>query len=165
MNANIQTLIHVGTELVVLTGLTFWLNKRLGSVETNSNLLNERLIKCEQVIQQMQQHINRYDLLFSDRARHMPSQRIMENIDPRSVEFHPNIEQLEQKQNKSEEIPSHRDNKRDIEPEELDNLLSNELNDLKSQTENKITQEKELKKQSKKKKEIPVQLENGEKEE
>ncbi len=50
MNLDTQTLIHVGTELVVVGGIAFWLNKRIGADAKYDDLL-KRLSAYEEIIE------------------------------------------------------------------------------------------------------------------
>lgn len=50
MNLNIQLLSHVGIELVVISGLTFWLNNRISKLSERQYLTDEKLKKIEEIL-------------------------------------------------------------------------------------------------------------------
>ncbi len=64
MNLDTQTLIHVGTELVVVGGIAFWLNKRIGAVDAKYDDLLKRLSAYEEIIEKQNQMIARHEATF-----------------------------------------------------------------------------------------------------
>lgn len=60
---NMQTLIHVGVELVVVGGLAFWANRRIVGVENSVADLAKRIIALEGVIEKQQQFMLQQDAL------------------------------------------------------------------------------------------------------
>lgn len=54
-NIDTQTLIHAGTELVVISGITFWLNKKITSNEDEIKILKEKISKLEEIIARQNQ--------------------------------------------------------------------------------------------------------------
>jgi hypothetical protein len=64
MNLDTKTLIHVGTELVVVGGLAFWMNKKIGLVESKMDALLQQLAVYEDAIQKQQKMINTHEAAF-----------------------------------------------------------------------------------------------------
>ena len=64
MNLDTQTLIHVGTELVIVGGIAFWLNKRIGAVDAKYEDLLKRLVAYEEIIEKQNQMIARHEAAF-----------------------------------------------------------------------------------------------------
>lgn len=64
MNLDTQTLIHVGTELVVVGGIAFWLNKRIGAVDAKYDELVRRLAAYEEIIEKQNQMLARHEATF-----------------------------------------------------------------------------------------------------
>lgn len=50
MNMDYQTLVHVGTELVVIAGMGFWLNRQIGGVREQVSALTQKLSTYEDMI-------------------------------------------------------------------------------------------------------------------
>src|SRR5258706_13791319 len=63
-NINMQTLIHVGVELVVIGGLVFLSNKRIGAVETSVEELNKKIAALEIIVDRQQQILAQQDAIF-----------------------------------------------------------------------------------------------------
>lgn len=61
-NVDTQTLIHVGTELVIIGGLSFWFNKKLGDLQTQNLILEKRLKEMESVIEQQQKILESHEM-------------------------------------------------------------------------------------------------------
>lgn len=126
-----QTLIHVGTELVVIGGLTFWLNKRISSLETIIGSLEHKLSSYENIIQQQNQLINKHEQIF----RELFGQKFNKpNVpDQPPIKLDQNVTQqipkTEQTKPPGKNIESQH-NQNDITPEELDKFLKRELQDL-----------------------------------
>ena len=58
---NNQLLIHVGVELVVIGGITFWLNKRISSADARVEEMADRIAALENVIGQQQQLLLKHE--------------------------------------------------------------------------------------------------------
>jgi hypothetical protein len=51
MNLDSQTLVHVGTELVLIFGITFWLNRRISTLEAQNTALEQKLAAYEKILE------------------------------------------------------------------------------------------------------------------
>jgi hypothetical protein len=47
---SMTTIIHIATEILIIGGVTYWLNSKIKTQEDNNKLLLERLTKCEEQI-------------------------------------------------------------------------------------------------------------------
>lgn len=77
-----QTLIHVGVELVVVAGITFWLNRRISSVQGEVGQLNEKLAEFEKVIAQQAQLLHRHEQILNQIFGGSPSGQIQSAPSP-----------------------------------------------------------------------------------
>lgn len=50
MNLDTTTLVHVGTELVLLTGLAFWLHRKIALVEAQNIALEQKIKALENIV-------------------------------------------------------------------------------------------------------------------
>lgn len=57
MNANTQLMVHVGAELVIIGGVTFWMNKKIADANEKVNLLTEEMAKMKETISKQSQVI------------------------------------------------------------------------------------------------------------
>lgn len=60
---DMKTLIHVGIELVVMAGMAFWMNKKIGAVEAGQVALVAQMKKYEEIIAQQNSVISRHDAM------------------------------------------------------------------------------------------------------
>lgn len=58
---NAMTLCHIGTEFVVIAGVSFWLNRRMSSLEEQINIQNDTISKYEELINQQGQMLMRHE--------------------------------------------------------------------------------------------------------
>ncbi len=58
---NAMTLCHIGTEFVVIAGVSFWLNRRISSLEEQINIQNDTISKYEAMINQQGQMLMRHE--------------------------------------------------------------------------------------------------------
>lgn len=148
---NMQTLIHVGIELVVVGGLAFWANRRIVGVENSVADLAKRIVALEGVIEKQQQFMMQQDALIrqmlgmvepqgpssrppTEQRRQSPpiSQPSQYQNTPRipssqqSFEPHPNIPQANSNPpQSSESLQIHEDP--DIPSHVLDDIINKEL--------------------------------------
>lgn len=64
MNLDMQTLIHVGTELVIIGGISFWLNRRIGAIDSKCEDLLKKIAAYEDIISQQQALLQRHEQIF-----------------------------------------------------------------------------------------------------
>lgn len=64
MNLDMQTLIHVGTELVIIGGISFWLNRRIGAVDSKCEDLLKKIAAYEDIISQQHVLLQRHEDIF-----------------------------------------------------------------------------------------------------
>ena len=58
---NAMTLCHIGTEFVVIAGVSFWLNRRISSLEERINIQSDTISKYEEIISQQGQMLMRHE--------------------------------------------------------------------------------------------------------
>jgi len=58
---NAMTLCHIGTEFVVIAGVSFWLNRRISSLEEKIDIQNDTINKYEEMINQQGQMLMRHE--------------------------------------------------------------------------------------------------------
>ncbi len=58
---NAVTLCHIGTEFVVIAGVSFWLNRRISSLEEKIDIQNDTISKYEEMINQQGQMLMRHE--------------------------------------------------------------------------------------------------------
>lgn len=58
---NAVTLCHIGTEFVVIASVSFWLNRRISSLEEKIDIQNDTISKCEEMINQQGQMMMRHE--------------------------------------------------------------------------------------------------------
>ncbi len=58
---NAVTLCHIGTEFVVIAGVSFWLNRRISSLEEKIDIQNDAISKYEEMINQQNQMLMRHE--------------------------------------------------------------------------------------------------------
>lgn len=57
MNANTQLMVHVGAELVIIGGVTFWMNKKIAEANEKVNLLVDELAQMKETVNKQSQII------------------------------------------------------------------------------------------------------------
>jgi len=105
-----KTLIHIGAEFVIIGGVTFWLNKRIGDLQTHVLELRKEVETYKNIISQQSQLLSRHEEIL----RHFfgEKQRIDEPIQKKSEKRYEQQSKIEE-----EEIPL----------EEIDKILENEI--------------------------------------
>ena len=58
---NAVTLCHIGTEFVIIGTITFWLNRRISSLEEQINIQNDTISKYEEMINHQGQMLMKHD--------------------------------------------------------------------------------------------------------
>ena len=61
---NTQTLIHVGVELVVVAGITFWLNKKISDANIKSAQQADQISQLKAALEQQNQLLMRHEAIF-----------------------------------------------------------------------------------------------------
>lgn len=86
---DMKTLIHVGTELVAIGGLTFWMNKRISSIQSQVSTRDEKIGELETIIQQQSRMLAEHEHVLRMLMKGtMPPPRVEEethNIPPRQA--------------------------------------------------------------------------------
>lgn len=135
MNLDTQTLVHIGTELVIIGGVVYWTNRRIGSLEARIDDLQKKLIQYEDLLGRQQQILSMHENILSRLGVRPPPPQHSSAQTPRPAPVPPpqnptpgGVEvRRQQPQPRVEELP---DDQPDINPEELDEMLSDELKDL-----------------------------------
>ena len=157
MNLDTQTLIHVGTELVVVGGIAFWLNKRIGAVDAKYDDILKRLVAYEEIIEKQNQMIARHEAAFqrlfggpppnpqalqasTSAGAGNPPPPLGKSPNPAQNKSAPvpnqktpsaRVEEIQDDEKDDEETPA------DISPDQLDLLLQQELAQLDGKTPKK----------------------------
>jgi hypothetical protein len=63
MNLNTQFMVHVGTEFVIIAGVTFWLNKKINAVQDENHRLTEKVGKIEETLAQYRELLSRHEMV------------------------------------------------------------------------------------------------------
>lgn len=58
---NMQTLIHLGIEILVVGGLTFWVHRRVGGMESTVEELTKKIAALEGLVERQQQLLAQHD--------------------------------------------------------------------------------------------------------
>ena len=58
---NTQTLVHVGVELVVISGVTFWVHRKTSLLQEEINDLRDKVAKADDLIERQGQLLARHD--------------------------------------------------------------------------------------------------------
>ena len=139
---NTHTLVHIGVELVIIGGLTFWFQRKTSLLQNEIDQLRDKVSKYEGVIESQGQLLMRHSqILRSLFGGELPSRGFGP---PRHSRNHPgNLNPLSQRQNISPlgispvdlcpQRPrgrSKEDTEPDLLPEELDKLLQEELGNI-----------------------------------
>ena len=72
---NAVTLCHIGTEFVVIAGVSFWLNRRISSLEEKIDIQNDAISKYEEMINQQNQMLMRHEHIIRQMTGAPPLQR------------------------------------------------------------------------------------------
>nr|QBK85520.1 MAG: uncharacterized protein LCMAC101_01070 [Marseillevirus LCMAC101] len=93
---NAITLCHIGTEFVVIAGVSFWLNRRITSLEEKIDIQNDTISKYEEMINQQGQMLMKHEQIIrqmvgahplpsrpSEPGGHKPSPQQPQNQQPR----------------------------------------------------------------------------------
>jgi hypothetical protein len=63
LQGDMKMLIHVGVELVVMAGLAFWMNKRIGVVESGVQGCMSQMKKYEEILAQQSNVLSKHDAI------------------------------------------------------------------------------------------------------
>lgn len=107
-----KTLVHVGVEVVVIGGVAFWLNGKISTVQKELAEALGRIQRMEEIINQQNQVITRHEMILRQIMGGRPPPTPPEQ--PRSV---PPPQNIHVEEKGPEEVP----------PEELDELLGEDL--------------------------------------
>jgi len=73
-NIGLQSLIHIGTECVILGAFAFWMNKRTSSLENTVGDLNKKIGALETIIERQQQYIMHHESILRQIVDVQPNQ-------------------------------------------------------------------------------------------
>ena len=139
---NAMTLCHIGTEFVVIAGVSFWLNRRMTSLEEKINMQADIISKYEEIITQQGQMLMRHEQIIRQMTGAPPISGLQPRANPKT-EIKPS--QLSQTPISSVSTEDERHNQveeSDISDSELDKLIGNdELSVLKGQKTDKVKKE------------------------
>lgn len=104
---NTQTLVHVGTELVVIGGVTFWLNKKISSLEERVKELETKNAEYEKILSNHGQILARHNELLMritgmGHVHNEGNENNKRNVDLDSV-LQEEIDEIEKDRHNSEE--------------------------------------------------------------
>ena len=149
-----QTLIHVGVELVIIGGMTFWINRKTGS-------LQRQIDELKNIIEEQQKLIVRHEQMLAHILGGVPPQGMVQqpqrhnpiqtNIPPQQQQpqripptQHPNNQggfspqnsrPLSESQNSNASQFSNEDDEENIDQSIIDKLVESELKSINSQNE------------------------------
>ena len=151
-------LIHVGTELIVIGGLTFWLNRKINGVSEQVTILQNKLTKYEEIIERQNQLLMRHEQAIraifgepplprpqggqqrSPQGGQGPQSQLSQDNPPQSNKGHSHGSpqgghQREHQKERQEDVSTNKEHK-DSEVDnpndnQLDSLLSEELSQIK----------------------------------
>lgn len=124
-SVNTQTLIHVGTELVVLSGMTFWFQRKTSKLNSDIEDLKKRLEDCEKIISQQNQLIGHHEQILSRMLGGAPSQQQRQQPPPSRK---PRKQRSTPKETKIQfKEPIIEDDVEDEDEEDIDELLDQEM--------------------------------------
>ncbi len=128
-----KTMIHVGVEMVVIGGITFWLNKRISGVQDIVDDLVKKIKSLESIIQQQEQMISRHEnILRQIMGGHAPPISRSQTSPQASPQTSP--------QNSSPyQNPSPPSQDQELSPDDLDALLEEQLSIINDDREKKGT--------------------------
>ena len=132
-NINSVLLCHIGVEFVVIAGITFYLNKKINSLDDKINIMRDTLLKYEEIIQNQQQMLIRHEQIIRQLTGGIQSQQQlnMNSMNDRRMRRYTDIlnEQTEQYQ---EPVHSDRTSNKGIfeEIEETDEEMVKELDEI-----------------------------------
>jgi hypothetical protein len=140
MNIDTITLTHIGIECVVIAGMGVWFNKRIGTLETENSELKEELKKMEQRMLQYEQILTKHNAILGQimGVNNSPTGRSSANDSPSSQPLgdgRPNHGNIRRDSGDGSTPSSANDPSKDegdtVDPNQLDNLLAEELSNLK----------------------------------
>lgn len=145
---NSMTLFHIGTEFVVIAGVSFWLNRRISSLEEQINIQNETINKYEELINQQGQMLMRHEQIIRQMTGAPPLSGPHPGNAPKSgpkpSSGTPRLPQTPVSSIPVEVEPHTQIEESDISDTELDKLIGNdELSILKGQRSEKVKREQE----------------------
>jgi len=112
-----QTLIHIGTEVVIIGGITFWFAKRTSDLQSQVDDLTKKLEAALQVIDSQGKMLMAHEEFLRSAAR-PPQQRRVEPAPPT-----PNVPHARR-------VPAEA---HEVEPSKLDAILQGELDNIEKQ--------------------------------
>jgi uncharacterized coiled-coil protein SlyX len=149
---NSMTLFHIGTEFVVIAGVSFWLNRRISSLEEQINIQNETINKYEELINQQGQMLMRHEQIIRQitgapplsgpQPGNTPKSGPKPPAGPKPSSRPPQLPQTPVSSIPTEVEPHTQVEESDISDTELDKLIGNdELSILKGQQSRKVKKE------------------------
>lgn len=140
-----KTMIHIGTEILLIGGLGFWMKKRADTLDAQVEELTKKLAAYEDIIAQQQQLLARHDAMLRQifgipntgtKESPVPARSPVKEpvpIDPVGGSPGPvpkegkKLEKVSPSKNPGP-VPAAKEEERDLSPEELDKILEAELN-------------------------------------
>jgi hypothetical protein len=142
LSIDTKTLIHIATELVVVVGISFWLNRKINNLETILLERDQKILQLIDVLEKQSKLLMYHDSIFSKmgfgRPKPIPQGDDSQNEDPNPKEplkpdknnkvkpMKPKVETPKESSQKDESESE------EVKPETLDNLLSGEIAELSS---------------------------------
>ena len=126
-----QMLTHVGVELVVMTGLTFWLNHRINNLSGRQNSFEDRLKKVEDVLGVFGNALKSHETMF----RSMTGGRVNppRPVAPKSPTRSRKSPEPKRTQKPPPQVVEEEEDEDTLQPEQLDSMLSEELEQLEAE--------------------------------
>ena len=142
-----KTMIHIGTEILLIGGLGFWMKKRADTLDAQVEDLTKKLAAYEEIITQQQQLLSRHEAMLrqifgipnapAPGAKETPAPPAVRSPVPETTQSPVKspvrpvaVDSKEgRKLEKSKNVePPTKEEERDLSPEELDKILEAELN-------------------------------------
>jgi hypothetical protein len=133
MELDMKTLIHVGTELIVLTGLAFWMNKRIALTESKMKLMEDQLVAYGEALNKQGKLLAQHDQIFSQMLGGIGGRPLSPPVGGDVPEKEQGIKEKEQgikEKTPDRKIPVEKKpkkKKKDLTPEEIDRIIQLEM--------------------------------------
>lgn len=136
MELDMKTLIHVGTELIVLTGLAFWMNKRIALTESKMKLMEEQLAAYGEALNKQGKLLAQHDQIFSQMLGGIGKRPLPSPGDiPQTPTPPPGNEEIPVKETPVEKKTK---KKKDLNPEDIDRIIKLEMEKEKMEANGEI---------------------------
>ena len=149
---NMQTLVHVGAELVIAAGMAFWIQRKTSILSAEVARLQKQVDDYENIFKNQQQLLDRHDQILRHLLGGPPQQntqmqqqntqmqqqntQMQQNVQQQNTQMQQNVQQQNvQQQNTQTSMVAQQETLSEVDPEELDLLLIQELNELDEEKE------------------------------